>query len=173
MFKKLNDIKMIKRFDDFVNEKINNTNNYIESKINEYVDVISSLRKTLKPTIEETISKLTSLMMDVSFHGLRADRDWPENKEHDHFMFYILKGKKLLKGIDKLENKVKKIKEEHKLSSEEQKLFNEFVINALNEISYRYPRKFDEELNNFEKEQKEIFINKYNELAKKYNTKRL
>jgi len=142
-----------------------------ESKINEYVDVRNKITKSITPTIEETISKLTSIMMDASYDGLRANNDWPDNKEKKHFMFYLYKGKKLLKGIKKLEKKVDKNKNKHILSSEEQKMFNDFVLRSLKELHYRFPNKFKEKLNDFETEQKETFITNYNELAEKYNTK--
>ena len=147
-----------------------------EFKTNNEFDVREKIRKKLNPSIEEKISKLTNIMMDASYNGLRVNLS-PDNltdkQIYDHIMKYVNLNKKLLKGIIRLEDKVDKLKNEHKLSSEELKEFNDFVVRALQEIHYRYPWKFKGQLSTRDKDEMNDMINIYNKLADKYHSKKI
>lgn len=144
--------------------------------ITEDIDMINKLRKTFKPTIKEIISKLSTIMMDASYHGLRA-RLYPssvdEKEQYDHIMQYVYYNQKLMKGISKLEKKIEKLKKEHKISSEELREFSKFILSALNEIHYRYPWKFQGYLADFDQDDLDEMVKTYNEFVDNYVGKKI
>ena len=79
---------------------------------------------------------------------------------------YAYNLKKAIHGIIKLENKIKRITKKRRLTEDEQEWFDRYVNWVIRDGHYRYPRKFSGFLSEFDQEELDKVVDRFNSFSR-------